>query len=69
MSTSTKKVAPTLSKAQASELAKIDSVSGKIRFLNSEQYARADIARILKKKYQHVRNVLEDDILKAQSEK
>jgi bifunctional DNA-binding transcriptional regulator/antitoxin component of YhaV-PrlF toxin-antitoxin module len=37
------------------------TVSGKIRALDAAGYARADIARFLGKRYQHVRNVLEDD--------
>lgn len=39
------------------------SVSGKIRALNNAGYARADIARLLGKRYQHVRNVLEADMI------
>lgn len=35
------------------------TVSGKIRALDAAGYKRADIARILGKRYQHVRNVLE----------
>jgi hypothetical protein len=37
------------------------TVSDKIRALGAAGYARADIARFLGKRYQHVRNVLEDD--------
>src|SRR5271168_1888291 len=37
------------------------TVSDKIRALNAAGVARADIARFLGKRYQHVRNVLEDD--------
>jgi hypothetical protein len=39
------------------------TVSDKIRALNAEGCSRADIARILGKRYQHVRNVLEADRL------
>ena len=39
------------------------SVSDKIRALNEIGYPRADIARLLGKRYQHVRNVLEADKL------
>jgi hypothetical protein len=50
-----------------SNLARIVSsdmtVSDKIRALDAEGYARADIARALGKRYQHVRNVLEADKL------
>jgi hypothetical protein len=37
------------------------TVSDKIRALDAAGYARADIARFLGKRYQHVRNVLVDD--------
>lgn len=37
------------------------TVAGKIRALAAEGVPRADIARFLGKRYQHVRNVLEDD--------
>jgi hypothetical protein len=37
------------------------TVADKIRALNGAGYPRADIARFLGKRYQHVRNVLEDD--------
>lgn len=37
------------------------TVSDKIRALDNAGYRRADIARLLGKKYQHVRNVLEGD--------
>lgn len=37
------------------------TVSDRIRALNAAGYPRADIARILGKRYQHVRNVLEAD--------
>lgn len=37
------------------------SVSDKIRALDSAGVSRADIARFLNKRYQHVRNVLEGD--------
>ena len=41
------------------------SISDKIRALAEAGYARADIARLLGKRYQHVRNVLEDDARKS----
>lgn len=41
------------------------TVSGKIRALDAAGYKRADIARILDKRYQHVRNVLEESVRKA----
>lgn len=37
------------------------TVSDKIRALNAAGYPRAEIARLLGKRYQHVRNVLEGD--------
>jgi AbrB family looped-hinge helix DNA binding protein len=39
----------------------LSSVSDKIRALDRAGYARADIAKYLGKRYQHVRNVLEQD--------
>ena len=39
----------------------LETVSDKIRALDAAGYRRADIARFLGKRYQHVRNVLEDD--------
>lgn len=41
-------------------LAGCTTVAAKIRALDGAGYARADIARILGKRYQHVRNVLEE---------
>ena len=41
------------------------SVSDNIRSLAAAGYSRAEIARILNKRYQHVRNVLEADKLKG----
>ena len=41
------------------------SVADNIRALDAAGYSRADIARLLNKRYQHVRNVLEGDKLKA----
>lgn len=57
MSTITKEVA--LGKVE-----KISTVSDKIRKLNELGFARADIGRMLGKRYQHVRNVLEGDKIK-----
>jgi hypothetical protein len=42
------------------------SVADKIRTLDAAGYSRAEIARMLGKRYQHVRNVLEGDKLKRQ---
>jgi bifunctional DNA-binding transcriptional regulator/antitoxin component of YhaV-PrlF toxin-antitoxin module len=43
----------------------VGGVSAKIRVLNAAGYQRADIAKFLGKRYQHVRNVLEADKSKA----
>lgn len=43
------------------------SISGKIRALDRAGFARADIARFLNRRYQHVRNVLEAERQKAGS--
>lgn len=43
-----------------------NTISDKIRALNAAGVARADIARIVERKYQHVRNVLEADRIKKQ---
>ncbi len=52
----------TMSKdAAVSKVEALPTVSGKIRALDKMGFARADIARMLTKRYQHVRNVLEED--------
>ncbi|MDP7152605.1 MAG: hypothetical protein QGI08_05785 [Paracoccaceae bacterium] len=43
------------------ELSGIKTISDKIRFLDRKGMERAEIARVLGKRYQHVRNVLERD--------
>ncbi len=43
------------------------TVAGKIRALAGAGVPRADIARFLGKRYQHVRNVLEDDAQSSSS--
>lgn len=40
------------------EMNELPTTSSKIRFLDSKGIARKEIARILNKRYQHVRNVL-----------
>lgn len=40
------------------ELSNITTVSGKIRYLNSQGKSRSEISKILNIRYQHVRNVL-----------
>ncbi len=61
-----KKVAPKLNSQQQKGL-EGKNVSDQIRFLNKEGFARADIARILQKRYQHIRNVLEQDKISKSS--
>lgn len=43
--------------------------SAVIRYLNSQGHKRADIARFMGIIYQHVRNVLVQDAIKAEAEK
>ena len=45
------------------------TVSDKIRTFDAAGYSRAEIARLLGKRYQHIRNVLEGDKLRATSER
>ena len=45
----------------SARLAALTTVADRIRLLDGEGYPRAEIARILDKRYQHVRNVLERD--------
>lgn len=59
--TNQKKTAPKLKSEVQKELDAIESVSNKIRYLDKAGFTRADISRILNKRYQHVRNVLEED--------
>ncbi len=47
-----------LSKSQKTAFAKLTTVSSKIRFLDSIDFTRSEIALFLNKRYQHVRNVL-----------
>lgn len=54
-----------LSNETLARLNRVTTVSDKIRLLDREGYARAEIARILDKRYQHVRNVLERDAATA----
>lgn len=49
----------------ASKVEAIGTVSDKIRLLDRHKYPRAEIAKILEKRYQHVRNVLERDAKKT----
>lgn len=54
----TKKVTLILKTDMQTKLDSFNSVSAKIRFLDYNGIDRADIARILNKRYQHVRNIL-----------
>jgi hypothetical protein len=47
-----------LTKAQKTALDQLTTKSAKIRYLNSIEMSRGDIARYLGIRYQHVRNVL-----------
>ncbi len=62
---SMKKVAPKLEKNITEALNKLPSVSAKMRFLDSEGFSRGDISRILDKRYQHVKNVLDRPLKKS----
>lgn len=53
-----KKVAPKLSAKVAEHLAGLETTSAKIRYLASEGFKTADIARTLNIRYQWARNVL-----------
>jgi len=45
--------------AQQKELDSMTTISAKIRYLDKERFTRTQIANLLGKRYQHVRNVLE----------
>ena len=47
------------------ELALLPTTSSRIRFLDSKNYTRSQIAITLNKRYQHIRNVLITPIKKA----
>lgn len=59
-----KKIAPKVKSAQQEALDKLETTSARVRYLNAEGYARADIARILNIRYQWVRGVLETPLKK-----
>ena len=55
-----------MDRVQAMQVAASNAtVSDKIRALNAAGYPRAEIAKLLNKRYQHVRNVLEGDKLQS----
>lgn len=60
MTTKTNNV-PKLTKAQNDTLDGLTKVSDKIRYLNTLDWTRGQIATKLGKRYQHVRNVLVED--------
>lgn len=45
-------------KAIEQQMSKLESTSMKIRFLAYKGFSRSEIAKILNKRYQHIRNVL-----------
>lgn len=47
-----------LNKADQNAFDNLPTKSAKIRFLNTKEYTRSEIAATLKIRYQHVRNVL-----------
>lgn len=47
-----------LSKEEEAYISKLESTSMKIRYLAYKNYSRSEIANILNKRYQHIRNVL-----------
>ena len=53
----TKKSTPVLESKIEKDLEALDTTSSKIRFLLANKFSRGDVARILNKRYQHVRNV------------
>ncbi len=53
--------------AEAKALAALPTTSARIRHLDSKGYTRSQIAKILDKRYQHVRNVLITPIAKPKS--
>lgn len=48
----------TLTKAMEKKMSELPTTSARIRYLHSEGFTRSQIATILGKRYQHVRNVL-----------
>lgn len=56
---SDKPVEKQVTEAQQTELDKLPTISAKIRYLDKENFTRSRIAKIMDKRYQHIRNVLE----------
>ena len=65
MTTSTKKTAPKLAKDVQAALDEMTTTAARIRFLDSKDFSKGDIARILNIRYQWVRNVLNTPLKKA----
>ncbi len=61
MTTSTSKTKK-LSSAQVKKVEGFQKMSTRIRYLNSLNYSRSEISRVLDIKYQWVRNVLESKV-------
>ena len=59
------KTAPKLKADISKTVDELPTVSAKIRYLDSQNVPRADIARILNKRYQHVKNVLDHPLKKS----
>lgn len=64
---STKKTAPKLAKDIQTELDGLTTTASKVRFLDSKDFSRGDISRILSIRYQWVRNVLNTPLKKAEA--
>ena len=62
-----------LTKAQKAQVAKLETVSSRIRYLDSQGFSRSDITKLIpnakgeKLLYQHVRNVLVTPVKTASS--
>lgn len=65
MTTTTKKIAPTLEAKVQKELDTFTTTASKIRFLDANNFSKGDISRILNIRYQWVRNVLNTPLKKG----
>jgi hypothetical protein len=59
MSFNQKKIAPSLSNEIKEKIDSLPSTASRVRYLDSLEFSRGDISRILEIRYQWVRNVLE----------
>lgn len=59
------KSAPSLAKDVVKALADLPTTSARMRHLENQGMSRGDIARVLGKRYQHVKNVLDKPLKKA----